>query len=120
MAIASSADLRSAQVNRTVGRGIENLKPWKPGQSGNPGGRPKKTLVDEALATLLDADESAKATQIAEMLIQKAINGDVRAAQLIMERTEGKPLQKVALRDESDESPVKFVIEFVGAEGPLP
>lgn len=25
---------------------LKNLRPWKPGQSGNPGGRPKGTLKD--------------------------------------------------------------------------
>ena len=26
----------------------ENLKPWKPGQSGNPGGRPKRDMAQRA------------------------------------------------------------------------
>ena len=33
--------------------GTENLRPWRPGQSGNPGGRPKKRVLDEGLKSYL-------------------------------------------------------------------
>lgn len=45
---------------------IENLKPWKPGQSGNPGGRPKGRLIDEALEELLLGNDSELALAIAK------------------------------------------------------
>ncbi len=76
---------------------IENLKPWKPGQSGNPGGRPKKLLVDQSLEELLLADDSKLAKDIALALIGRATIGDVRAAQLIAERTQGKPIQGIGV-----------------------
>lgn len=67
---------------------------WKPGQSGNPSGRPKKKLLDWAIQEELEALDSAEAVKIAKALIQLA-SKDVQAAKLIAERTEGKPIQKV-------------------------
>ncbi len=32
---------------------VENLKPWKPGQSGNPKGRPKNKTFEEAVRAVL-------------------------------------------------------------------
>ncbi len=37
---------------------VENLRPWQPGQSGNPGGRPKKKPITEELERPLDTDPS--------------------------------------------------------------
>jgi hypothetical protein len=33
---------------------VENLTPFKPGQTGNPGGRPKKTRLTDAYRALLE------------------------------------------------------------------
>lgn len=68
---------------------------FKPGQSGNPGGRPKKRLIDKLLEELLETADSAEAEAIAKAMIAKAKSGDSKAAQLVAERTEGKPTQKV-------------------------
>lgn len=70
---------------------------WQPGQSGNPSGRPKKKLIDEALTELLEAENSKEAIVLAAKLLELAQAGDVRASQLIAERTQGKPNQKVEL-----------------------
>jgi len=76
---------------------VENLKPWKPGQSGNPGGRPKKRLIDEALEQLLEANDSAAAREVAAALLDRARKGDMRAIQLVAERTQGKPTQAIGV-----------------------
>jgi hypothetical protein len=68
-----------------------NLKPFKPGESGNPGGKTKKPLVDKLLQDALSADDSANAKKIADKLISMAKNGSLNAIKLIAERTEGKP-----------------------------
>lgn len=67
------------------------LKPFQPGQSGNPGGRKKKPLVQRALEDALTCDDSKKAREIANRLIASALHGSVGAAKLILEFTEVKP-----------------------------
>lgn len=41
-------------LEKTVAGRVENLRPWKPGESGNPGGRPKTKPLTEELARLLE------------------------------------------------------------------
>jgi hypothetical protein len=74
-----------------------NLKPWKPGQSGNPGGRPKKRLIDEALEELLASNDSEAARDVAAALLKRARKGDIKAIQLIAERTQGKPMRAIEI-----------------------
>jgi hypothetical protein len=92
-------------------------KGFMPGQSGNPSGRPKRKLVDEMLAELLEAADSERARQVAEAILKKATDGDTKAAQLVAERTQGKPSQKVEVTG-ADGGPVQgeFTIKFVKAE----
>src|SRR5262249_1017773 len=79
---------------------------WRPGQSGNPNGRPKKetcltTLLKEELErpvtdpNLLEmvgakVGDVTWAQMIAIALIRKAAKGNERAAEIIFDRTEGK------------------------------
>jgi hypothetical protein len=90
---------------------------WQKGQSGNPNGRPKKKLVDECLEELLEATDSEHAKSLAISLLAKALAGDTKAAQLVAERTQGKPSQKVEVTG-ADGGPVQgeFTIKFVKAE----
>lgn len=76
----------------------ENLKPFKPGESGNPKGRPKKLpALDDLLADVLGDDGSGKseAKAILEALHKRAIKGDVRAAEVLLERAYGKVKQEI-------------------------
>lgn len=71
-----------------------------PGASGNPKGRPKLTLLSEAIRAQLaesapDMDERTYAEVIAEKLCTEAANGNVNAAREIADRTEGKAKQQV-------------------------
>ncbi len=73
---------------------------FKPGASGNPKGRPKLTLLSEAIRAQLavtapDDDEKTYAEVIAEKLCQEAAAGNVAAAREIADRTEGKARQQV-------------------------
>jgi hypothetical protein len=74
----------------------DNPKPFKKGQSGNPNGRPKKIPeLDKLLADVLgeekDGVEAAKAILMA--LRAKATKGDVRAAEVLLDRAYGKAKQ---------------------------
>lgn len=86
-------------------KNYQNLKPWKPGQSGNPAGRKQgsknvSTIVRELLEQ--DAKDSVlgdiplsdltkgKSTSYAQamvlVMIQKALEGDVRAVRWLADR----------------------------------
>lgn len=79
----------------------ENLRPpWKKGESGNPGGRPKKTLLTDAYRAVLekpypgDKEGRTYAEVIAERVAKEAAKkGSVHAASEIADRTEGRPPQ---------------------------
>jgi len=82
----------------------KNLKPFKKGsdERRNILGRPKKTLLSEAIreqiaASMPGADEQTFAEAIAKTLIDLAVAGDVQAIREIADRTEGKPKQAIDL-----------------------
>lgn len=52
-------------------------------------------MIDEILTELLAASDSKEATVIAKALIKKAKKGDGKIAQLVAERTQGKPTQAI-------------------------
>jgi hypothetical protein len=63
----------------------ENLRPgWKPGQSGNPKGRPRGSRNRVTLVALAAMEEGADA--IARKVVDMAKEGDISAARLVIER----------------------------------
>jgi hypothetical protein len=99
-----------AQSKQTAeNKRLANLKPFKPGQSGNPNGRPKSITLSEAyrkmLATVDDTDpeKRTRAEVLAEQMYVKAKAGDVPALREIADRVEGKPRQTLALTVEKRE-----------------
>jgi hypothetical protein len=97
----------------------EDLIPFKPGQSGNPKGRPKGTQnISTRLRRLLDVTENLSnpiteevegfsvLEQIDMKLILKAREGDLASIKEVYDRLEGKPKQTV---EESGEK--KIIIE---------
>jgi len=83
-----------------------HLKPydWKPGQSGNPKGRPPKkqcltSLLKEALEKQVPKDKKKRTwgEVLTEQLLVKAAKGDMVAQRLIWEYTEGKPKQEMEI-----------------------
>lgn len=88
---------------------IENLAPqWRPGQSGNPKGRPKgivsitdtlRKVIEKKMETIDPVTKNKDRKKIKEIialaLVGKALKGDVRAIQEMLDRLEGKVTQKV-------------------------
>lgn len=70
---------------------------FKKGQSGNPNGRPKLPDIRDALAKIL-ADEKDGYTALEATLMAlraKAVRGDIRAAEALLDRAFGKPKQAI-------------------------
>jgi thioredoxin-like negative regulator of GroEL len=74
--------------------GTDNLKPFKPGfdPRRNIDGRPKAPDIGVALAKVLSEEKDGKTAldAILMALRSKAAKGDVRAAELLMDRAFGK------------------------------
>lgn len=78
---------------------------WRPGQSGNPGGRPKTASLSQAyrqkLDSLVPGDKEGRtyAQAIADELAERALAGDIRAAQELADRAEGRPRQSIEIEN---------------------
>jgi hypothetical protein len=79
--------------------GYKNVTPrWRKGESGNPKGRPRKIPeLKELLANVLGDEKEGKTAAEAILigLRAKAIRGDVRAAELLLDRAYGKVPQDI-------------------------
>jgi len=81
----------------------QNLKPFKKGHSGNPKGRPRgkqsitsllKRIINKRMNIRCDYTNELKNMSFAEMivlsLVNRAINGDIRAIREVLDRVDGK------------------------------
>jgi hypothetical protein len=78
----------------------ENIEPhkFKKGQTGNPNGRPRKLPeLDKLLADVLgeEKDGVTAGEAILKAIRARAAKGDVRAAELLLDRAYGKPKQSI-------------------------
>ena len=73
---------------------LANLTPWKPGQSGNPNGRPKK--ITDALNHVVT---KKRARNMANAIVAQAEEGNVMAFQEVANRIEGKIPQSISGED---------------------
>ena len=85
----------------------KNLTPFKKGQCGNPNGRPKKLPSLDKL--LSDVFGEAELEKMLKAIYTKALKGDTRAAEIILDRGYGKPKQ--SLQIETEETVKTFVIK---------
>ena len=76
-----------------MGGRVANLKPWKPGQSGNPGGRPKRDLAAEIARAIFERDPEA----IERVLAKELRKGNYRVFTALADRAYGKPHQSLDL-----------------------
>lgn len=111
----------------SVGNG--NLKPWKPGQSGNPQGRPKgsrnlKSLIQDILTDpkvceeLTDWENKIQADTPLEAIIyalfSKAVEGDLKAADLLFKYGYGA----AGFVEEEYKQPPVALVQFMGPTTP--
>jgi hypothetical protein len=84
---------------------IENLMPpMKPGETRNPNGRPKIPKLREVLESALGGDqEKIKETldKIIKVISEQAKKGDLKAAEMLLNRVYGGHSQHVKIEDES-------------------
>lgn len=81
---------------------------FKDGESGNPAGRPRRKPITDAileeLALATGRAKRTKAQHAARKLVQLMLQGDTRAAKLVMAYVEGLPRQPVdvTIRQEAE------------------
>jgi Family of unknown function (DUF5681) len=98
----------------------DKTKPYrfKKGESGNPGGRPRKliSLAYEKLALELipnDAKKRTYADLLAEAQFREAIKGKTQAAREVTDRLEGKAMQPIELSNREDQPlQVSLTVKF--------
>lgn len=110
---------------------IKNLRsPWKPGQSGNPAGRPRKRPLSDAYLRVLESPAPADmvvalrqfgirpgarwADILAVGMVKAAAHGDAAAAKEITNRLEGRV--PVAVQIDSD-TKVNIAVSFEAPPG---
>jgi len=97
---------------------------FKPGQSGNPSGKPRDIVACVMRGMLPDpcpygkdkAAERSWAEAIALAIFRKALRGDVSAFVAIADRTEGKPRQAIELSGSVDTGYTGMSLEELDAK----
>ena len=86
---------------------------FKKGQTGNPNGRPKKLpSIDFLMAEVMgqEKDGITAAQAILSMLRSKAAKGDIKAAQLLLDRAYGKAKQQIDVTSQDEKITVPTII----------
>jgi len=86
----------------------KNLKPFKKGKSGNPGGRPKWKHITEMLK---NPENQEKLAEVVNVVYERALEGDMRAVEFIADRLEGRVATRLSVEKPSDEPIKVFDIE---------
>jgi len=86
---------------------------WKPGQTGNPNGRPKTKIFRDAFLKLLEKQDPEL---FAAAMMAKAMNGDVAAFKEMVDRVDGKLATPLT---GADDGPIKVeaIVTGVVREG---
>ena len=69
---------------------------WKPGQSGNPRGRPVERPITQAIREALDAGDIASVKELAATGLRRARAGDFRFWREVLDRLDGPVRQELA------------------------
>ena len=83
------------QQQREYNEGGITGKGFKPGQSGNPGGRPKGSVsITKHLRAALEAQDEKKAIMLAEAIILQAAKGNGVALKQVLDRIDGPVVEE--------------------------
>ena len=97
----------SANTPRTVAGNPDKPWEWKPGQSGNPHGRPKDQFSFMGILRSALAEENKSGKSVGERIIKRyiklALAGNGQALEALVARIDGKPAQSLTLRGDSAE-----------------
>ena len=110
-------EMKMSEDKKKLKQNISGLIPYKKGHKGGPG-RPKKLpKLDELLAEVLGDTEEGKtqAQKILEAMRKKATLGDVKAAQLLLDRGYGKVKEQVDITTNDQSINNKIQIEIITA-----
>ena len=92
----------------------ENLTPFKPGQSGNPGGRPKKVSRSQLLAVMHETVTADDFQAIVNRAIEQAKNGNRFAREYLSLYMLGRPRPM----DDDDGDSVQMLIQLLQPKPP--
>ena len=87
---------------------------WKPGQSGNPKGRPKFSLVSilkDLLQEIPEGQKETEAVRLMRIALKNAMEGDGSMLRDIINRTDGMPRQKIGF--DTDDALTKVTVEII-------
>jgi hypothetical protein len=106
-------------AEKTWPRNTTGIMPhlWKPGQSGNPKGRPKKlSLIKEWMEepSFSDANKT-KLRVLFDKMYMGAIKGNVTLQIWLMEKVDGKPKQLVEHEDQDGKAYPAMIPIMIGA-----
>jgi hypothetical protein len=98
----------------------DKTKPYRfqPGQSGNPGGRPRKWITEHYEELALQTPPGKKRTYaelLAEAQFRKALKGNTMAAKEVTDRLEGKAREAVEFSGPGGPQPYNLTVRFVPA-----
>ena len=82
---------------------------FKPGHSGNPGGRPKGSITKLMREFMYEIDDTgfSRVQHLCFILWDAALKGDLQAIKLIMDRVDGTPRQTIETTQVSE--PIKVL-----------
>jgi hypothetical protein len=80
---------------------------WKPGQSGNPNGRPKKEYcISDWIREKGEARTKMDRTryeELSEVVWARALSADIGFVNIILDRLEGKSIDRIAIKNDDDD-----------------
>ena len=94
---------------------------FKKGQSGNPNGRPKLRDIKEVISDLLGQEKNKQQLidGLMTVIVNKALKGDLKADEMLLSYTYGKPTQKTEITG-ADGEKIDFKVEVIQGEKTIP